>query len=97
MTILHTILSPAEIKRLSQRDNTYLRRKIDDNCMLSNILNKSVNKPLLAELRYVLDRQPLPRQKVEQYRRNSKVSVYNAEGRLMRIEHCNGKVLREIT
>ena len=96
MTIIHTYLSPAEVKRLSQRDNDYFSRKLDDNCMLNNLLNKSINRPLLAELRCVLDNKPLVRRKAEQHDKNSKVKVFNADGRLIRIERGSGKVLKVI-
>ena len=96
MTIIHTYLSPAEVNRLSQRDNSYLKQKLQVKCALNNLLHKPINRPLLAELRCILDRKPIARRKTEQYRKHSKVSVCNADGRLVRIEHCNGKVLRTI-
>jgi len=96
MTIIHTVLTTGEVNRLSQRDNDYFKRRLEDNCMLSRILNKPVNRPLLAELQCVLDRQPIPRRKTEQHMRASKVKVFNASGVLIRIEHANGKVMRMI-
>jgi len=93
MAIIHTVLSPSEVARLSQRDNSYLRRQLNDRTMLNTLLNRPINRPLLTELRCILDRQPIPRQKTEQYRRNGKVYVY-VDGWLVRIEHSNGKVIR---
>ena len=58
---------------------------------LNKLLNKSTNQSLLAELQCVLDRQPIARRKAEQ--RNSKVYVYK-DGKLVRIEHSNGKVMK---
>ena len=96
MTIIHTVISQAEVKRLSQRDNTYLKHKLEANCMLNTILQRPINRPLLAELQYVLDRQPIARQKIEQYRRNSEVRVYNLAGVMIRVEYCNGKIMKRI-
>ena len=95
MSIIHTYLSTAEVKRLSQRDNDYLRQKLKVNSALNNLLNRTVNKAVFAELQCILDRVPIPRRKTEQHR-NSKVRVYNADGKLVRIEHCNGKVMRQL-
>ena len=94
MSIIHTYLSTSEVKRLSQRDNDYLRQKLKVNGALNNLLDKPVYEALLDELRCVLDSKPIPRRKTEQHRRNSKVSVYNADGKLIRMEHCNGKVMK---
>ncbi len=96
MSVIRTYLSTAELNRLSQRDNDYFRHKLEDNCMLNDLLNKPVNRPLLAELQCVLDRKPITRRKTEQQCRNSKVSVYK-DGRLIRIEHANGKVMKYVT
>lgn len=94
MSVIHTYLSANQVRRLSQRDNDYLRRRLQLNCMLNSILHRHVNRPLLAELRCVLDSKPIPRRKTEQYRKNSKVRVYDADGVLIRIEHGNGKVMK---
>lgn len=95
MSIIHTVLSSAELNRLTQRDNNYFRKRLKDNSMLNNLLNKSINKPLLAELLCVLDRKPIARRKTEQHHRNSKVYVFK-DGKLIRIEHGNGKVMRQL-
>lgn len=95
MTIIYTYISQAEANRLSQRDNDYFKRKLEDNCLLNNILHRPVNRPLLAELQCILDRKPLARRKTEQYRSNSEVRVFK-DGRLVRIEQSNGKVMKEI-
>ncbi len=94
MSIIHTVLSPSQLKVLSQKDNDYFRHKLEDNSMLNNLLNKPVNRPLLAELQCVLDRVPIARRKTEWHQRNSKVSVYK-DGKLIRTEHCNGRVMKE--
>ena len=95
MSITHAVLSPAQVSRLSQKDNDYFRHKLADHSALNSILNKPVNRPLLAELQCVLDRKPITRRKTEQHRRNSKVSVYK-EGKLIRIEHSNGRVMKYV-
>lgn len=95
MSIIHTVLPASKVKRLGQRDNDYLKRKLDDNCALNELLNKPVNKPLLDELRCILDRKTITRRKTEQHQRNSKVTVYK-NGRLIRIEHANGKVMKYV-
>ena len=93
MSIIHTILPRTETKRLSQKDNNYFRQKLQEHGALNNLLNKSTNKELLSELECVLDGKPVPRRKtVQQYMRVSEVKVYNAEGKLIRIEYANGKV-----
>ena len=94
MSIIRTYLTTSEVKRLSQRDNDYLKGKLEVKCALDNLLQKHINRPLLAELRCILDRKPIPRRKTEQQVVNGKVRVYNAEGALIRIEHCNGRVQR---
>ena len=66
MSIRH-ILTGAELQRLSQLDRAYLRRKLNEHCMLNQLLHKSVNQRLLQELQCILDKQPLPRQKAGQY------------------------------
>lgn len=96
MTVIHTVLTTSQVNRLSQQDNDYFRRKLEDNCLLSRILSKPVNRPLLSELRCVLDRQPIPRRKTERYVRASKVKVFSATGVLVRIEHANGKVIKYV-
>ena len=93
MSIIHTVISPAQVSRLSQKDNDYFRHRLADNSRLNNLLNKPVNRPLLAELQCILDKKPITRRKTEQHRRNSKVRVYK-DGKLIRIEHANGRVMR---
>ena len=66
MSIRH-ILTGAELQQLSQLDRTYLKRKLNEHCLLSRILNKPVNQRLLHELQCILDKQPLPRQKSGQF------------------------------
>ncbi len=95
MSIIHTVLSPSQLKTLSQKDNDYFRHRLEDNSMLNGLLNKPVNRPLLTELQCILDRVPIARRKTEQHQRNSKVSVYK-KGKLIRIEHSNGKVMRHV-
>ena len=92
MSIIHTILPKTETARLSQKDNGYFRQKLQEHGALNNLLSKSTNKELLAELECVLDRKPIPRRKTVQYMRVSDVRVFNAEGKLIRIEYANGKV-----
>ena len=96
MSIIHTYLSTSEVKRISQRDNDYLKQKLKVNSALNNLLGKPIYEPLLLELQCILDSKPTPRRKTEQHHRNSKVRVYNADGRLVRIEHGNGKVLKRL-
>ena len=96
MSIIHTFLSTTEIKLPSQRDSSYLRQKLKVNSALSNLLGKPINKPLLAELLCILDREPITRRNAGQQCRNSKVRVYNASGELIRIECCNGKVIKQL-
>ncbi len=96
MSIIHTVLTPSELDRLSQRDNSYLRQQLTHKTMLNNLLQRPINRPLLSELRCVLDRKPIPRRKTERTDRNSKVKVYSDKGKLIRIEHANGKVMKEI-
>ena len=91
MSIIHTFISQAECQRLSVRDNDYFKQKLAEHCKLNQLLNKPINKPLLNELQCVLDRQPIARRKAEQ--RSSKVRVYK-DGKLVRIEHSNGKVMK---
>ena len=92
MTIIHTILPRTEVNRLSQRDNDYFRQKLKEHGALNNLLNKLTNKELLSELECILDSKPIPRQKTVQYMRWSDVRVFNRKGKLIRIEHANGKV-----
>jgi len=92
MSIIHTYLSSDEIRQLSMSDRDYLKRKLKVNCLLSDILNRAINKPLLDELLCILDSKPIPRQGKTRRVRGSDVSVYNAEGKLIRIEYSNGKV-----
>ena len=94
MTIIHTYLTPAEVKRLSQRDNDYLRGKLEAKCLLNDMLHKRTNKPLLAELRCVLDNRILARRKTEYHRKDSEVRVYSANGVLVRVENSKGKVMK---
>ena len=92
MSIIHTILPKTETKRLSQKDNNYFRQKLQEHGALNNILNRQTNKELLEELECVLDSKPIPRRKTVQHMRVSDVRVFNAEGKLIRIEYANGKV-----
>jgi len=66
MSIRH-ILSNSEIQKLSQSDCDYLKRKLSEHCVLNRLINKPVNQHLLHELRCVLDRKPIPRQKPGQF------------------------------
>jgi len=91
MSIIHTYISPTERQRLSAKDNSYFKQQLADHTMLNHLLNKPIYKPLLNELRCVLDRQPIARRKAEH--RNSKVSVYR-DGELVRIEHSNGNTMK---
>lgn len=95
MSIIHTIISTSQARQLSQKDNDYLRHRLADNSRLNSLLNKPVNKPLLTELLCVLDRKPIARLKAEQHRRSSKVRVYK-NGKLIRIERANGKVMKYV-
>ena len=92
MSVIHTILPRTETKRLSQKDNDYFRQKLKEHGTLNNILNKSTNKQLLSELECILDSKPIPRRKTVQHMRCSEVKVFNAKGKLVRIEYANGKV-----
>ena len=96
MSIIHTYLSTSEVKRLGQHDRDYLKSKLDVSCMLNNLLHRPINRPLLNELQCVLDSEPITRRKTEQYSRASKVKVYNTVGVLIRIEHSNGKVMKQL-
>ena len=93
MTIIHTYLSRTEYQLLSVKDNDYFRQQLQDHTMLNKLLNKPINKRLLAELECVLDRKPIARRKVEQ--KNSKVTVYK-DGKLVRIENSNGKAIKQL-
>ena len=93
MTIIHTYLSLAECQRLSAKDNSYFKQQLTEHTALNKLLNKPIHKPLLTELRCVLDRKPIARRKTEQ--RNSKVLVYK-DGKLVRIEHNSGKVMKQL-
>ncbi len=95
MSIIRTVLSTSELNRLTQRDNNYFRRRLKDNSMLNNLLNKSINKPLLDELLCVLDRKPMARRKTERHSGASKVWV-TKDGKLVRILHANGKVMEQL-
>lgn len=96
MSIIHTFIARSETAKLSSRDHSYLERKLKDNCMLNSLLNRKVNRPLLHELRCVMDKKPLPRRKTKHYTRVGKVSVYNSAHKLIRIEHASGRVMKEI-
>lgn len=96
MSIIHTYLTRSEVKYLSDKDTDYLKHKLDTNCMLNNLLNRKVNRPLLTELRCILDREPIPRLKTRRYSRVSKIRVYNTDGVLLRILHANGKLMKQI-
>ena len=63
MSVIQTFLTPAEIKRLSEKDQRYLRRQLANRTLLNKLLNKPVHQHLLHELQCILDRAPLPRQK----------------------------------
>ena len=93
MSCIHTYISSAERKQLSAKDNSYFRQKLKEHCLLNELLNKPVHRPLLAELQCLLDRKPIARRKPEQ--RNSKVYVYK-DGVLIRIEHSNGKLMKQV-
>ena len=96
MSIIHIYLSTNQVKRLSQCDRDYLRRRLEVNCLLNNLLHKPINRPLLAELRCILDSIPVPRLKTERQCRNSKVRVFKPSGKLIRIEYANGRVMKVI-
>ena len=67
MSVIHTILTPDEIKRLSQKDRDYLKKQIAERTALNKILNRPINQQILHELQCILDKQPLPRQKAGQF------------------------------
>ena len=96
MSIIHTFLPKSETNRLSQQDTDYFKQKLMEHGALNNLLNKSTNKQLLAELECVLGSKPIPRRKTVQYMRCSDVKVFNAEGKLVRIEYASGKVKQVI-
>lgn len=96
MSIIHTFIPKSDTARLSRTDGDYLRGKLKDKCMLSSLLNKKVNRPLLTELRCVLDKKPVPRRKTKRYSRVSKIRVYNTDGVLLRILHANGKLMKQL-
>lgn len=96
MSIIHTFIPKSDTRKISARDQSYLRRKLKDNTLLNKLLNKKVNRELLDELHCILDSKPLPRRKARQYMRASKVTVTNTDGVLLRIEHANGKVMKEL-
>ena len=66
MSIRH-ILTGAELQQLGQLDHDYLKRKLNEHCLLSRILNKPINQRLLHELQCILDKQPLPRQETGRF------------------------------
>ena len=95
MSVIHTYISTAEVKRLSLRDNSYLRQTLKIGSALNNLLHRPVNRTVLQELQCILDSKPIARRKTEWHQRNGKVSVYK-DGKLIRIEHTNGRVMKEV-
>lgn len=93
MSIIHTFIPRSDTAKLSSRDNDYFKSKLKDNCMLNSLLSRKVNRPLLRELRCVLDNKPVPRRKTKHYSRVSKVLVYY-NGVLIRIEHASGRLMK---
>ena len=57
---IRQVLTNSERQHLSQSDHSYLRRKIREGCLLSELISKPYNKHLLAELLCILDKKPLP-------------------------------------
>jgi len=66
MSIRH-ILTPEEMKQVSNADRNYLKRQLHTRSILNRLLNKPVNQRILHELQCILDKQPLPRQKPGQF------------------------------
>ena len=93
MSIIYTLLPRSECQRLSARDSSYLKQQLSEHSALNRLLGKKINRQLLSELRCVLDRKPIARRKAEQ--KNSKVYVYK-DGKLIRIEHGSGRVMKMI-
>ena len=69
MSIIHSILTPIELKRLSEKDRNYLQRQLEGRTLLNKMLNRPINQHLLHELQCILDRAPLPRQKPGRFMR----------------------------
>lgn len=62
MSVIRTILTPTERKRLNESDHRYLKKQIEGRTLLNKMLNRRCNCQLLDELKCILDRAPLPRQ-----------------------------------
>ena len=63
MSVIRCILTNSEIQKIKQSDHKYLKRKLNERCALSRLLNKPINQTALHELQCLLDRKPLPGQK----------------------------------
>ena len=96
MSIIHAYLSTDKIKQLSHADREYLKQQLVDNTLLNKLLHRPINKPLLAELQCVLDSKPIARWHTRYDSKNSNVRVFNVEGKLIRIENCIGRTIKEI-
>ncbi|KKN54534.1 hypothetical protein LCGC14_0591260 [marine sediment metagenome] len=74
MSVIHTVLTRTEVKRIGKVDQTYFRRKLQTNCMLNNLLHRPINRLLLNELICILDSKPIPRRHTE-YHHHSSITV----------------------
>ena len=63
MSVIRQVLTPTELKKISQTDKDYLIRQLEDRTVLNHILNKPVNQHLLADLRRLLDGEVIGRRK----------------------------------
>jgi len=57
---IRQVLTNSDRQHLSQSDHSYLKRKIHEGCLLSELIHKPYNKHLLAELLCILDKKSLP-------------------------------------
>ncbi|KKN72638.1 hypothetical protein LCGC14_0408800 [marine sediment metagenome] len=75
MSIIHTYLTTNELRqyRLSERDHSYFKQKLDENDWFNRLMSRPVNRILLDELRCLLDRQHIPRREIEH--RNGRLFV----------------------
>ena len=67
MSVIHTYLSTSELRQLTNKDIRYLRKKLADRSALNKLMNRPINQQVLNELRCILDRKPIPRQKAGQF------------------------------
>ena len=95
MSVIHTYISTSDSKRLSLKDNTYLKQQLTDRTALNQLMHRPINRQLLSELQCILDKKPITRRKTEHHERNGKIRVYK-DNKLIKILHANGKLMKTI-